>query len=177
MENFHLKSDKEFAQEVLDAMESTGGVMVTGIETTKNPNINIMYLAQTRDDVNTTSTSKENSFFLGWGTGSRIVRTIRSYDPNKFEAKVGMLLPEEFNANIQVQDSDKGAFYDGQEPRKRPNNGSVITRNGKPIFRNTSLVFGNPVHSIISDYDREVNQLPRVKLNEVMQESTVHTIV
>jgi len=176
MENFHVNSDKQFAQEVLDIMESTGGVMITGIEQTKNPNINIMYLAQVRNDVNTTSASQENSFFLGWGTGSKIVRAIRSYDPNKFNAKVGELLPEEFNANIQVADSDTGAFYDGQEPRKRPNNGSTITRNGNPVYRSTSLVFGEPQHSIITDYDRE-SSIPRVQLNEAHKVETVHSVV
>ncbi len=163
MENSHLMSDNQLKEtELYEIMQSTGNVVVTGVESTKNPDIRVAFVAQLRDDVHSSDASKENSFFLGWGESSRIVRAIRTFNPNKVDLGVSSTLPEQFN--IQVEDRENSPFYDGQEPRKRPNGGSVIERNGNPIYRNTSVVVGEPQHVIIKDYDREGQSvLPRVE--------------
>lgn len=174
--NQHELNDSQLKEtEIYQKMESTGNCVVTGILDTKNPEIKTMFIAQLRDDVNSSEASTENTMFLGWGTGSRIIRAVRSFKPSVFNAEVGTILPD--GVNIQVEDSES-PYYEGQEPRKRPNNGTTITRGGNPIYRQTFVVAGEPKHNIIKDYDRETyNQLPRVKLNEIMQQETVHTVV
>jgi hypothetical protein len=176
MENSHQMSDKDLKNtDLYSKMESTGNVVVTGIENTKNPDIKVAFLAQLRDDVNSSEANKENSFFLGWGESSRIVRAIRSFNPSIQNLGVGDILPEQFN--IQVEDREGQPFYDGQEPRKRPNGGSIIEKDGIPIFRNTSVVVGEPQHTIIKDYDREGQSvLPRVEFaKKEEQTETVHS--
>lgn len=164
MENQHQLNDEQLrATELYAKMESTGNCVVTGILDTKNPEIKTMFVAQIRDDVNTSESNIENTMFLGWGTGSRIIRATRSFKPSVFDAQVGTILPDIIN--IQVEDQVGNPFYDGQEPRKRPN-GNIITKNNVPIYRKTFIVAGTPNHSIIKDYDHETT-LPRVKLNEV----------
>lgn len=179
MENQHTLTDVQLqATELYEKMESSGNCVVTGILDTKNPEIKTMFIAQLRDDVNSSDASKENTIFLGWGTGSRIIRATRSFKPSVFNAEVGTILPD--NVNIQVEDQVGSPFYDGQEPRKRPNGGTTITKDNEPVYRNTSLVMGEPNHSIIRDYDRETSEttLPRVSFREETAASKgVETVV
>jgi len=115
-------------------------------------------VAQLRDDLSSSDSNSLNDLFLGWSKSApQVQRVFRTFKPEVMDLKVGDTLHP--TLNIQVEDAET-PFYEGQEPRKRPNAadgtvGTTIMKDGKPVYRNSFVVAGEPNHSIIKDYTRE----------------------
>jgi len=153
MENLHLKKNAELMAipAIAEALKS-GKVVILGITDTKNPEIKLAYLAQTRNDVSTSSGGEIEAFLLGWGTGEQIVRAIQSFKPSVAALTVGATMPEKLN--LAVYDGFTKE-YESQEPRKRPDGTLIKMPDGRVIYRNAKLVAGAPVHKLETAYEKQ----------------------
>lgn len=85
-----------------------------------------------------TSANEVQKFFLGWGQGTRIIRTVLSAEKTlvaQNNIKEGSVVP----FDILVEEKCVYA-YPGQSQKVNPSTGEVITYEGRPVFEHSSLV-------------------------------------
>jgi hypothetical protein len=118
---------------------------------------------------------ESDGLFLGYS--GDFERCIRNIDYEIFKAnkgvqemmQVGKLVQ---GMNIEIQDS-MYPFYEGQSPRLKKNrltgNLDILCLDNEPIFRQTSLVFGDTNSTIIEFNSKTENVYPDVAENELQQ--------
>lgn len=85
-----------------------------------------------------TNANAAQQLLLGWGSGTRIIRTVFSAEKSIVEAqgfKAGSVLP----LDILIEEKTEKA-YDTQTPKIIPSTGEVITHQGMPVYEHSTLV-------------------------------------
>lgn len=106
------------------------------VPSTTNPDRVTLFMCQ--EMVSASSATGAQSFFLGWGTNKRLLRSVFSADKAlvaKNGIKVGSIVP----FDILVEEKTEPA-YTGQSAKINPGTGEVITYEGQPVYEHTSLV-------------------------------------
>lgn len=95
-----------------------------------------------------TNANAAQQLLLGWGSGTRIIRTVFSAEKSIVETqgfKVGSVLP----LDILVEEKTEKA-YDTQTPKIIPSTGEVITHQGMPVYEHSSLVLAGEGGKVIT---------------------------
>ncbi len=155
----------EVAEAFADQL-ATGVPVVFAIDKTKNDEYVTLCIAQEIETPG--SATAEQELFLGWGSNKSVVRYLQNVNVKQFsvlEQKWGKIQPGTVltGTSVQVTESNEAGSHIGengervyQEPKVYPatskNAGKrqLDAENGKPIYRNTSLVLTlTPRHTFI----------------------------
>lgn len=103
-------------------------------ETNKN-RVTIFLCQQIKTQTNATEVQK---MFLGWGEGTRLIRSIISAE-KEIVAKMGLSVGSEIPFDILIKEKTTPA-YDNQSPKINPTTGEIITSENKAVYEHSSLV-------------------------------------